>query len=624
VATTLDQLVIRLEADIKGLKAGLAQAGSEVRKFSNDASQETNKFTVALGRVGVAAVALSAVLATIGVMRGVFQAGVQVESLNGKMLAAVGSAQAAQQSLQWLREESERLGLRFTTTADAFASFSAAATRAGLTLEQTRNVFLGVSEAAVAFRLSNERVQFVFQALSQIAAKGVVSMEELRQQLGEHLPIAMDAAARGMGVTQAKLIDMVSKGEVASKDFLPAFGRAIRENLGDAVEVSSQSANAGFNRLMNAIDSLKQTMAGGGFLNSFSAAFDALATVVSQPGLVNALKNIVAVIAKIAQVVAESIAGIAIMVNKLIELKHAALGFLGFGDGKIPQANEKTAGPMVEAGSYNPSAGGGVSASMEKASRDRERMMEQLRSKIDAIKYDVASPAEKLKIDLEEELKVLKEGLEAKLLTEQEFRDLSLEAEAKFQEELGEIRDREAKEEERRQRELEDSKKAIRDKGYNAAMGLLGVFASKNKAFAIAMIAIEKARAIASVLIAGQEAGMKAAAAAARAGPQAAAAAYASMVNMSRVSAALIAAQGFAEAAMGLGKGGGGGDSSGGYGVDSFTGTGGGVAAPTQTKQVFINLDGQGELFTKNQVRTLIEQINDAVADGTQLKVAIA
>jgi tape measure domain-containing protein len=315
---TLDQLVIKLEADIKGLKAGLAQAGGEVRGFSQKASADLGSVDRAVSSLKNRVLGLITVWGAFQVGKSVFQAGVQVESLNGKMLAAVGSAQAAQQSLQWLREESERLGLRFTTTADSFASFAAASTRAGLTLQQTREAFIGVTEAGVALRLSNEQMGGVMYALSQMASKGVISMEELRQQLGERLPIAMDAAGKALGVTGQDLEKMVASGAIAARDFLPAFGRAIRENLGDAVEVSSRSANAGFNRMMNAIDSLKQTMAGGGFLNSFSAAFDALATVVSQPGLVNALKNIVAVIAKIAQVVAESIAGISIMVNKLI------------------------------------------------------------------------------------------------------------------------------------------------------------------------------------------------------------------------------------------------------------------------------------------------------------------
>ena len=49
-------------------------------------------------------------------------------------------------------------------------------------------------------------------ALAQMASKGKVSMEELRQQLGESMVRAMAEVARGMGVTTEALIKMVENG----------------------------------------------------------------------------------------------------------------------------------------------------------------------------------------------------------------------------------------------------------------------------------------------------------------------------------------------------------------------------------------------------------------------------
>ena len=70
-------------------------------------------------------------------------------------------------------------------------------------------------------------------ALEQMASKGKVSMEELRRQLGDALPGALEIAARSMGMTTAAFNDAVSKGEIMSADFLPKFSRAVREELGD-------------------------------------------------------------------------------------------------------------------------------------------------------------------------------------------------------------------------------------------------------------------------------------------------------------------------------------------------------------------------------------------------------
>ena len=50
-------------------------------------------------------------------------------------------------------------------------------------------------------------------ALAQMASKGTVSMEELRQQLGDRLPGALGLAAKGLGITEQELIKLVSAVE---------------------------------------------------------------------------------------------------------------------------------------------------------------------------------------------------------------------------------------------------------------------------------------------------------------------------------------------------------------------------------------------------------------------------
>ncbi|MGZ8497418.1 MAG: tape measure protein [Candidatus Binatia bacterium] len=51
-------------------------------------------------------------------------------------------------------------------------------------------------------------------AIQQMASKGVISMEELRQQLGEAVPNAMQMMADGMGMSMGSFIKSVSEGKV--------------------------------------------------------------------------------------------------------------------------------------------------------------------------------------------------------------------------------------------------------------------------------------------------------------------------------------------------------------------------------------------------------------------------
>lgn len=595
MARTLDALIVELRADIKGLQAGLRTATGEVQKFSGTAERQVGAVSAAIATAQRAFVAFGGAWAAFRVGQNVFNAGVQMDALRGKMLAATGSAEASAEAMAYVRRESERLGLRFTSAADSFGSFAASATRAGLTLQQTQEIFTGVSEAAVAMRLSNERVNLVFQALSQIAAKGVVSMEELRQQLGESLPIAMEAAARGMGVTQAELIKMIERGEVASADFLPRFGKAIRENLGDAVTMASRSAQANLNRVTNSVDQLKASVAEGGFMFALSESFKAVNEAVNTPALRAGLTIIGQIIGGIVIFVTQAIAGLAIMIQKLVDLGNRARSFLG----------------MVAARS---APGGGAGSAGGSSGFIEDRNMQILNPK-------GANAEPDSRTFLAEKGKSLGELFEL----EQGYRNQSLEANSAYYASLGEMRvlDRDGQVSDAqsawegflgvefagRQRSLREQASYFRSTIQQAA--------THNKTF----FALEKAAAIARALIEARESVVSAYKFGTRIGGPALGAAFAG------VAAAAQAANIAAIASTSFGNGGAVSASGGSIGSTGASDPRDDLGRPLENsvpKQVIINLQGTDDtLFSKNTVRQLIEQINDAVGDGSRLVVAI-
>jgi tape measure domain-containing protein len=87
-------------------------------------------------------------------------------------------------------------------------------------------------------------------AIQQMVSKGVVSMEELRQQLGESVPGAMQAMADGMGVTMQSLIKEISKGKVKA---IPAI-----EGMMAEMESSMAGASA---RMMNTWEGMTSQLA---------------------------------------------------------------------------------------------------------------------------------------------------------------------------------------------------------------------------------------------------------------------------------------------------------------------------------------------------------------------------
>jgi tape measure domain-containing protein len=65
-------------------------------------------------------------------------------------------------------------------------------------------------------------------AIQQMTGKGVISMEELRQQLGEAIPTAMQAMAKGTGLSMSDLVAKISKGSVEATSALERMFAVLR------------------------------------------------------------------------------------------------------------------------------------------------------------------------------------------------------------------------------------------------------------------------------------------------------------------------------------------------------------------------------------------------------------
>lgn len=241
VIINIDSNAQKVTGEFNALDAALNKTKTDSKAFSLSANAVKN----ALGALGITYTTSQ----VLNLGKSLINTSMDFQALTNRMNAAAGNKSIGADSLAYIREQADRLGLEFRTTANSFAGFEAAALRSGLTLEQTKQIFTDVSTAATSMQLSTDRVQLVFKALEQISGKGTVSMEELRQQLGDSLPGAFEIAAQSMGMTTKAFYDAVANGEVLSSEFLPKFAKAIREQLGGSAEEASTQLRASLNRL---------------------------------------------------------------------------------------------------------------------------------------------------------------------------------------------------------------------------------------------------------------------------------------------------------------------------------------------------------------------------------------
>ena len=242
--------------------------------------------------------------------RAIFGTAMEFEAISKRMTAAVDGYGDVAEAMRFVETNAMRMGVRVKTAAEGFAGFAASGTRAGMTLDQVKQVFVDVTEASVTMALSQEKTSRIFYALDQMAAKGVVSMEELRQQLGESLPGALPIAAKAMGMTVQEFSKMVEQGKVLSADFLPKFGKAIREELGGNFDAASKGFIANWARIKSMTDSFVGSI-GQGLMPGLNDLMSGLT------GSENALRNMAIAGQWVAVVLQSIISGVRVLINSV-------------------------------------------------------------------------------------------------------------------------------------------------------------------------------------------------------------------------------------------------------------------------------------------------------------------
>jgi tape measure domain-containing protein len=175
-----------------------------------------------------------------------------LDSMAFSMKAVIKDSRELGQTQAWLRQITEDYGAELVTVTNRYIKFRAAAIQANFSADETQKIFGTMTKAAGVLGLKTDELQGVFLALEQMISKGKITTEELRRQLGERLPGAMDIMADSMGVTTAQLDAMLKKGEVITKDVLPAFADQVEIAFGLDSVARVETLQASTARLQNA------------------------------------------------------------------------------------------------------------------------------------------------------------------------------------------------------------------------------------------------------------------------------------------------------------------------------------------------------------------------------------
>jgi tape measure domain-containing protein len=265
----------KLLADMKKLQDQLNAAG----KAGKNAGDNTAS---SFGKVGEAVKALIPVLSVAFAIdklkefsQYAFNTAMQFEQM-GKTLAFVtGSTEKANQQFSYMTALAQSMGLNVRSLIDGYKGFAAAASFAGVSQEQINNEMRAFTKAAAALSMSGEDTKLMFMALGQMYSKNKIQAEELRGQLGERLPGAMELLAKSMKIPVTALDELLKKGEIITKEVMPAFANEVTIAFGTAAD-QTDTLTASLNRFYTALETMIVRVMSGSIGDAIKFMFERL------------------------------------------------------------------------------------------------------------------------------------------------------------------------------------------------------------------------------------------------------------------------------------------------------------------------------------------------------------
>lgn len=203
--------------------------------------------------------------------KGFMETGIYMDRMTRALSNVQGGMKPAAESIAYLREESERLGVVFKDQIQGFLLFSAATKGTALAGQQTRQMYSDLMESVASFQLTQEDAYQSVRAVQQMLNKGTIQAEEFRGQFAERIPAAFSALKKLLEVNDKQLGEMMKKGELFSAAIVPGLLRLMSiENKAGLPDVT-KSAQSEINRIKNTWMEFQTLVMNSGVTESIAA-----------------------------------------------------------------------------------------------------------------------------------------------------------------------------------------------------------------------------------------------------------------------------------------------------------------------------------------------------------------
>jgi tape measure domain-containing protein len=180
-------------------------------------------------------------------------------------LTESGRIKEASKDFDYLIATAQKTPFSLNSLHDAFVKLKSGG------LDPTQGSLKALADGVAKFGGNDQTLQRAALAIQQMMGKGVVSMEELRRQLGEAVPMAMRDMAEGMGLSMNALTALIKTGTVQAAD-------AVNKML-NIMQARSEGASAAMMATWT------------GMLSQLKTRFELAAKGIADAGFMDAMKG---------------------------------------------------------------------------------------------------------------------------------------------------------------------------------------------------------------------------------------------------------------------------------------------------------------------------------------------
>lgn len=276
-------IVVELELESGEFTTRMIHAGQSVRQFTSTlddnvvmirrAQSQSAGFLATMRDFaivfGVAGTAINSARQVVGGWVGdIVRVNAEMERmavLMRGMSSATDPLRDAAENVAYLREMARNAPFSLSAMSEAFTRLKATG------IDPTTGSLQAYVDGIAGMGGTEDTLKRASVAIAQMAGKGVIQMEELRQQLGEAIPRATELMARSLGVSYATLVQQISTGTVAARENLAAMEMELERVFGGSAQAQMETYN--------------------GLVARIKTQFQDLALIAGEAGFFDAVKN---------------------------------------------------------------------------------------------------------------------------------------------------------------------------------------------------------------------------------------------------------------------------------------------------------------------------------------------